>query len=215
MNYVGHVTAAATVDDDPDVLLGAALPDLVRGVRLDRSGLPAGVAAGLAHHHRADAAFHDDVRFREPMGAVRRRLAGAGVGRGARRAAAHVGVELLIDDALLAEGAEAFAGVWARLADPDPTVAAIVPDDERDRWLAGLARLTTHLDPWSHTGPAAAAQRLEHLLARRPRLALAPGERAEVAAALAEVADEVTEVAPTLVADVARSLGPPLHRRHI
>ena len=213
MNYVGHVTAAAETDDDPDVLLGAALPDLVRGVRLDRSALPAGVAAGLAHHHRADAAFHGDDRFRTPMAAVRRRLADAGVGRGARRAAAHVGVELLIDDALLADGAVAFAGVWARLADPDPTVAAVVPVAERDRWLAGLARLTTRLDPWAHSGPAAAAERLEHVLARRPRLAMAPGEREQVAAALADVADEVTDVAPTLVADVARSARAPLHRR--
>ena len=200
---MGHVTAAALASDDPDVLLGAALPDLLPGSQLARRALPAGVAAGLAHHHRADAAFHADARFVEAVASVGRHLDAAGVRRGPRRAAAHVGVELLIDDALLAQGAEAFAGVWARLCTPDATVRAVVPADVRDLWLAGLARLTTRLDPWADTGPAAAAARIEHVLARRPRLALAPGDRQRVATALGEAADAVAATAPALVADIA------------
>ena len=204
---MAHVEASAVQSSDPDLWLGAALPDLLPMARLDRSALPPAVIEGLAHHHRADAVFHDDPRFRAPVSMVRARLEELGVARGPRRAAAHVGVELLLDGALLdqPDGGAAFGPVWSRLRDPDELVRGLASPEERRTWVGGLERLTTRLDPWTHTDPRSIAHRLEHVLGRRPRLALAPGDAELVADALCRVADEVAGSTPGLLADVAAS----------
>lgn len=205
MNFVGHVVAASGQSRAPDLLLGAALPDLLPTSRLDHDGMAPGVAEGVDHHRRADAAFHDDRRFRDLTAAVRAALADGGVARGPSRAAAHAGVELLLDGVLLddPDATATFGEVWTRLGDPDATVVTVVAAGDRPRWREWLAVLTTELDPAGYGRPEVVARRLERLLARRPRLALAAGDRAVVADALRAVRDRVHEVGPTLVAEVS------------
>lgn len=209
MNFVGHVVAASSVTTDAgtrlDVLLGAALPDLVPVRHLALTQASTGILLGLDHHRRADAAFHADPRFVALASELRGALEGDGVARGPARAAAHIGVELLIDGELLASpaGSEAFGPVWDRLRSPDAAVVGLVPADARDRWAAQLARLTHHLDPWGHTGPDDLAARIGHVLAPRPRLALPDDRRPALARALADAARSVRAVTESLVADVA------------
>ena len=192
MNFVGHVVAASGQSRAPDLLLGAALPDLLPTSRLDHDGMAPGVAEGVDHHRRADAAFHDDRRFRDLTAAVRAALADGGV-------------ELLLDGVLLddPDATATFGEVWTRLGDPDATVVTVVAAGDRPRWREWLAVLTTELDPAGYGRPEVVARRLERLLARRPRLALAAGDRAVVADALRAVRDRVHEVGPTLVAEVS------------
>jgi hypothetical protein len=187
VNFVGHVVAAAQHHDDPDAV-------------------PAAVAVGVAHHRATDAAFHGDHRFIERCALVRDALAEAGVARGPARAAAHVGVELLLDDALLAttEGTAAFAPVWRRLSDPDATVLGVAAPVDRDRWIAWLGALTTRLDPWRHRGPPHAAARVHRLLSDRPRLALGATDLPALVASLGRARHAVDDIAGALVADAAR-----------
>ena len=112
MNFVGHAMAACWEQDDPRFVLGAMLPDLAPmcGARMD-AVIDAVIAAGVACHHRVDAAFHQCEAFASLCGQARGRLHAAGLARGPVLAAAHVGVELLLD------------GCW--LDDPDVDAAYV------------------------------------------------------------------------------------------
>ena len=70
------------------------------------------VAAGIAHHHATDAAFHGMPAVLGLMRELDERLAALGCARGPRRAVAHIGVELLLDGVLVEEAAyrAAYAG---------------------------------------------------------------------------------------------------------
>ena len=142
MNFGAHIVVAERVGASP---LAAAAPDLVHMARL---GLAPGVDA--AHHHRADAAFHDLPWFQARTRALSIDLQGHGVRRGPARGAAHVAVELLLDGAVLAdeEDAASFEATWAILGRVDePEVASLVVDEHRPTWREFLDRLTTLLDP--------------------------------------------------------------------
>ncbi|HEY1116585.1 MAG TPA: hypothetical protein VGE43_02700, partial [Acidimicrobiales bacterium] len=102
MNFLGHVRVAMAVEPGPLVALGAVLPDVesLVGQRLERARSRPEVARGIELHHRADAAFHDDPRFKAGWVALSRDLQARGVGRGASRAVGHAGGELLLDGTL-------------------------------------------------------------------------------------------------------------------
>src|SRR5437763_4254242 len=105
MNFLGHAAVARRHDDDPAFVLGAVLPDLLpmAGIRLTRDDVPAPVAAGWRSHHHADAAFHESMAFREGVHALRTDLRTTALATGPRRAVAHVGWELLLDDTVMGD----------------------------------------------------------------------------------------------------------------
>ena len=105
MNFLAHAAVARRHDDDPAFVLGAVLPDLLpmAGIRLTRDDVPAAVAAGWRSHHHADAAFHESMAFREGVHALRTDLRTTALATGPRRAVAHVGWELLLDDTVMGD----------------------------------------------------------------------------------------------------------------
>jgi hypothetical protein len=194
VNFVGHAVVAAREVDDPAFAFGAMVPDHARFAR--RAPLDAGdvVAAGIASHHRADAAFHDSVRFRTWMAAV----AGAmpTVDRGAR-AAAHVAVELAIDGALLRAGA---GGAY--------DAALAWGSGELDgAWLEVVDRMRTGEIVAAYASAEGIAGRVVAVLGRRPRLARLAVDAGDLARALESVEADICDALDRLLDEVSeRSL---------
>lgn len=185
MNFYAHACVALWRSDDPRYLFGAMVPDLtaMMGLRYATSSDVA-LNAGIELHHATDAAFHASGHFLAMCSSGVAELTEHGVGRGAARAVAHVGIELLLDghmshdrDARTAYGEALHYAVTHELAE---TVA--LPDArDRARLHAGVARLTSAPLPEGYRHPEFVLDRLEHILGRRPRLALQPGDLPHVA----------------------------------
>lgn len=206
MNFLGHThVALAGGRDEPEYLLGAALPDLapMAGVRLARAGLEGALGEGVRCHVQADAAFHAQADFRAGSSALRRALAERGVSSGPARAVGHAGWELLLDGTLVGSPVE--AAFHRAMAVGDRAAAAMAPQD-RPRWASFLARARTatglHYDD-----PRWVADRLHGMLARRPRLRLPDEQVATVAAVLAGHVDAVRAVADAVLDDTVRGTG--------
>lgn len=183
MNFVGHAEVARRIaGDDARFVLGAALPDLLPlvGLRLTRDDLPARIADGWRSHHRADETFHQLEVFAAGMGALRADL--PFLGRGARRAVAHVGWELLLDDAV--DGTALRFGL---------TASAEVSDDPG--WRELVRRIGGARPP--------VAERVWRAVSRRPRLAFPPSQIDAVADALDRHAPAVAIVADEVLDAVA------------
>ena len=107
VNFFGHAAVASWHADDGGWLLGAMLPDFASmiGARLDAQPDPR-LAAGVAHHHATDAAFHHAPAVVGLMRDAEARLTARGVRRGPTRAVAHVGTELVFDSYLIASHGE-------------------------------------------------------------------------------------------------------------
>lgn len=187
MNVAGHIAVAQRLSDDPAFWLGAALPDLgsIGGFRLVGSVDHRAVTAGIRCHHQTDDAFHRSDWFRRRQDRLRADLATAGMARGAARAVAHVGPELLIDGALLRSGefADSVADTFATIGDIGDGLASLVPS-RPDAWWEHLLDIATRRPPTDHDDPSAVARRLERILSRRPRLAMRPGDVATATTAL-------------------------------
>ncbi len=208
MNVTGHVALAARLEPDPAVWLGAALPDLAGAGRhrLLGSTDDDAVTLGIALHHRSDDVFHGSAWFRSLQDELRPRLETLGLGRGAARAIAHVGPELLLDRALLA-GHDAGTLRERAIAEIEPRRAALRPlvDRDHDGWDRHLTRIVGATPPDDST-VAAAAARLHRVLARRPRLAFDESMVAEVEAQLESVAPHVDTTADELLDELADQL---------
>lgn len=204
MNFLGHTwVALAAGADDPEHLLGAALPDLapMAGVRLVRAGLDGSLGEGVRCHVRTDAAFHAHDAFRTGSRALRRSLAEREVASGPARAVGHAGWELLLDGTLV--GSEAEAAFHRAMAVGERAAAALTPAD-RPRWAAFLARVRA-AGPLRYDDPRWVAARLHAMLDRRPRLRL-PAHHVEVVAEVLDAhAAAVHEVAGGVLADTARA----------
>ncbi|MEC7522104.1 MAG: hypothetical protein VYE22_19620 [Myxococcota bacterium] len=206
MNFFGHAVAALWEHDDPRWILGAMLPDFASmcGTRFDRAGDPM-VAEGVQHHHEADLVFHGLPTFLTWCNGGADVLEGRGVGRGAARAVAHVGTELLLDGVLLDRFPEA----------REPYLEAVaLPTEGLDLRFHGggepferlQARLREHGLPDGYRDPAEVARRLERILSRRPRLAIQPDELPRVTAWLTQTQAELEERTGTLCDELRRGL---------
>jgi hypothetical protein len=180
VNFYAHACVALWRSDDPRFLFGAMVPDLtaMMGLRYATSSDVA-LNSGIELHHATDAAFHGAGHFLAMCSSGVAELTEHGVARGAARAVAHVGTELLLDgrmshdrDARASYGEALQYAVTHELAE---TLALPDPRD-RARLHAGVARLTIAPLPEGYRRPAFVLDRLEHVLARRPRLALQPGD---------------------------------------
>jgi hypothetical protein len=152
------------------------------------------LSAGIELHHQTDRAFHQTAVFQGLEQRARGALAGAGVSKGARRALAHVGVELLID-AELVRRAPGWAGFAEALRFGSSAGCGEVldwrprtPGDASER-LARLCSRLAGVEPPSDVARIAA--RLVAALSARPRLSLRAEEEPVVQAWLADCAPEV------------------------
>jgi hypothetical protein len=171
VNYFAHAWIASRVRPEPRFVLGAMLPDLAGFLRIR---LPAqrdpDVAAGMALHHATDAVFHALPGFRERNLAGIGALRAVGIARGSARAAAHVGIELILDAALAAGKPSGLAHFRKALAEsgavdcPTPAVA---------RTVHQLIRRLSAFDPAEDLGaPGRITERVRRTLEPRPALAL-------------------------------------------
>lgn len=210
MNFVGHAMAARWEHDDPGFVLGAMLPDFAQmcGAQLG-SAHAREVAAGIACHHRADAVFHETPEFLSLCAAARVALRAAGMGRGPTLAAAHVGVELLLDGCWLDDPQvdAAYLGAVAH-ATRLPADAVGWREPVHARRFEGLcARLHAAGSPRAYRDPVAVGLRLTQILARRPRLAPAPGDQERLVRWAEAARPAVIEAAASLRAALFEGLG--------
>lgn len=203
MNFFGHAVVASWYERDPEFLLGAMLPDLApvsaaRAVSAPGSALERGVAFHLA----TDRCFHQSGTFRALEASALRTLAQGGVSKGPRRAAAHVGVELLIDGVLARDpassGACRAALSWGARAGASARDAT---------WLPALCERLLAAGAVEPRGSAdVVARRLVRLLARRPRLRLAESDEATIVAWARAATGDVERGLPTLAAELRAAL---------
>lgn len=208
MNYFGHAAVAswtAVGDALGGVALGAMLPDfgVMCGARVAGAD-DAHVARGIALHHATDAVFHHAPAVVALFRDAEARLTAAGCRRGPTRAAAHVGVELLLDGALLDDARHRDA--YAAALDVDPAVVTWRDDGDPARFAALHLRLRAYGVPDDLRRPRNAAERIFRVLAGRRLLAPDATERAAIAVMLEELAARVAVAADTITRQVAAGL---------
>jgi len=209
MNFFGHAVLADWKCSDSGFVLGAMLPDFAAMLRVRPPlGLDRRVARGIDFHHASDRVFHELEDFRELVRHGVEWLTGQQVRRGSARAAAHVGVELLLD------------AEWASEAQPRQAYAAALGHGARGatpllEWsgsgdaarFEGLRALLLEREPTAQWSDARQiAQRLGRALRGRPRLELQPGEELVVAAWVEQIRTAVAECAPALRAALRAEL---------
>jgi hypothetical protein len=208
VNFFGHAAVASRLREDPGFVLGAMLPDFATMIVARPPkvhGEP--LIAGVAFHHRTDLAFHDATTFRSLVKQAFEDLAGRGLRRGSARAAAHVGVEILLDGELARE-ARARRAYSRALAARDLLASSISwsESDEPRRFVELCSRLETRGVAANDTSPELVAYRLERALSGRPRLALGQGDTAHVVHWAASARANVVQAAPCLMREVYSAL---------
>lgn len=205
MNVAGHIAIAVRLHpDDVSLWLGAALPDLAAMGRFRLMGetSDAAVASGIALHHRTDEAFHRHRHFTMPMARLRTALTDDGLGRGATRAVAHVGPELLIDGELLDRASlpEAVEAAFDTIVGSLDALEGLVVEEQRENWRRHLAQVRSWGLPQDYADAGAVANRLHRILARRPRLAFDSDQ-------IATIGRRLGEEQPGIVARVDELMG--------
>jgi hypothetical protein len=201
VNFFGHAILAARQNEEPSFIWGAMVPDFasLAGVRPCEIVDPI-VAAGVAHHHRADGVFHDAEPFRRLLREGASALRAAGVPRGGSLGGAHVGVELFLDGLLAGEQSRR---LFERAVAQAPIDAVRFKDPtSAERWARLHARLRD-ARPEAYTDPAFVCDRVIGALSRRARLALDVPAAAALRRVLPALRPRVAEVAGELLALVA------------
>lgn len=135
---------------------------------------------GIQTHHATDHVFHASEPFLRFQREARQALEQARVRTGARRAVAHVGVELLLDAALGNHAARALeraavykAALGVGLHAATLSGASLVARAKFSTLLASLRARAEYVAPKT---PIEVVSRLERIFATRPALALRPEE---------------------------------------
>ena len=205
MNYFGHAAVASWSSADGASALGAMLPDFATmcRARLAPAEDPA-VAAGVELHHATDAAFHVLAPVLALMRELDDRLAHAGCARGPRRAASHIGTELLLDGVLVDDAT--YRATYLAGLDVDPSGARWRDPDGDSRFALLLSRLRGHGVPDDLRQPHAITHRLHRMLAHRPLLAPGPDDLRAISRALADHQPRVAVAADTILRSLHSSL---------
>jgi hypothetical protein len=192
------------------VHLGSALPDIatIGGFKMLPHSANGPVGRGVAFHHATDRLFHSHDWFTFRQKSVFDDLTDAGVGRGAARASAHVGVELLLDGELFHDRPERSGSVTRAFeaAHTTPGIGEVVPEASRQRWHEHLSKLPSWRTPTYFRDPHSVARRMESILSARPRLAMKPDEVERVAVALAAVQPSIKDSAEDFLAELVDEL---------
>jgi hypothetical protein len=177
LNFFSHLAIASSFTDDPDVALGAMLPDLASllGTKPPRS-IDVRVRLGYELHLATDRVFHDLDLFRAACRTESAELRSLGIERGSAMAAAHIGLEFFLDDAL-AEDEISRLLYSAVLLRATPTHLSGILEwktsDFATAFEALRQRLTALAPMLNHSGTRLSpAERICRTLSRRPRLAV-------------------------------------------
>jgi len=201
MNLLAHAEVVRRLGFlQPEHLAGAMLPDLAGIAQFRIPAIPPGAMAdGIALHHRTDEAFHGSPRFQNWCAEATRHLTEAGLGRGAARASAHLGVELLIDGELV-RVTDVAAAVEKAMAGSRAEVMSMVDDDAaRGRVDQVIGWITEGGLRVAYEDPDAVSLRIERVLSRRPRLALPPHGQRRCAEELWAMHRLVAPMVPTVI----------------
>jgi hypothetical protein len=213
MNFFGHAVVAQRYCARSGFILGAMLPDFA-GMLRQRPPLAqnADITSGVAFHHRTDGVFHACKTFSKLSAEALDWLLRSGLARGSARAVAHVGVEILLDSALVQQpGARKAYREALEAADIERLGSSIEWLDERTRFEFEKLRcvlLQRAVDD-SQFGSSATpfvAFRLERAMAARPRLAINAGGRAIIESWIDRARDEIFALSADLLAEVHQGL---------
>ncbi|MCA9643137.1 MAG: hypothetical protein H6718_05925 [Polyangiaceae bacterium] len=210
MNFFGHLAVATWYSQDAAHHLGAMLPDLATMLGTTAPTAEGGsIAAGIELHHRTDAVFHGCEHFRELNSQAFATLERQGVPRGAARAVAHIGTEILLDG-VLAEHSATRTAFQAALEHGTTRERELGLDWRRpppEGRLAQLCRVIAERDILKDSQlPERVAYRLDRILGHRPRLRI-PASHLPLVEAWAEQArEEVRARADGLLTQIAQGL---------
>jgi hypothetical protein len=198
VNFFGHAAVASWVLGDAAGSLGSMLPDFATmcRARLAPADDP-GVAAGIDLHHATDAAFHTLPPVLALMRELDDRLERGGCARGPRRAASHIGTELLLDGMLVADAG--YRGSYLAGLAHDPAGVRWRDPDGPPRFAALLERLRAYGVPEDLRAPASITERLHRMLAHRPLLAPNASDLRAIARGLVEHAPRVAVAVDTVM----------------
>lgn len=207
MNFLAHAVFAARRRASTPYVLGSMLPDLAGVAGLRIVAITAGeLREGVDFHHASDEAFHGAPTFLELMSDGRDELEAHGVALGAAMAASHVGLELLLDGWLAeATGTRPYRQAMNEASELTGDVQWNHADGGR-RFSVMCSHLIAAPIPEGYVEPDFVAERLERILARRPRLAFRADEGAEVRAWLARMKPRLWARAEPLLAEVSERL---------
>ena len=176
MNFFGHAVIARWHSASPKLHFGAMLPDFASMIGAAPPHVHSvEVARGVRIHHSTDEVFHRTPTFRRLSRAATRHLERRGLRRGSSLAVGHVGTELLVDCALGQDHAACDDYLAAvRVAAPDRWRDDLewAASDEQLRFQRLLEVLLERGLGVTNAAPERLAQRLDRVLASRPRLAL-------------------------------------------
>ena len=218
MNYFGHAVVAAAANRSPEFILGATLPDLASMLRIRVGPAFSGeLLAGIRFHHDTDRAFHDSRAFRGLQRTSFTRLLGLGVRRGTARAAAHAGIEILLDSVLAHQLAEeqpclplGRAGYQYKLAmrhGSSPETWAASHDPSQAARLVALCSVLERAGTEAfRVTPREAMQVLERALARRPRLAVSEADSMLVQSWASGAFSDTRSALPQLLEELEKAL---------
>lgn len=211
MNFFGHLAVATWYSADAAHHLGSMLPDLATMLGAPApTAEPGRVADGIALHHRTDAVFHACDHFRDLNSSAFKELEARGLPRGAARAVAHIGTEILLDGVLAEHSTtrDAFHAALEHGASSEDSLGLEWRYPPGRGRLAQLCRVIAQRDiQLDSQVPERVAYRLDRILGHRPRLRI-PAEQLDLVTAWAKQADlAVREQADGLLTEVARGLG--------
>jgi hypothetical protein len=210
VNFFGHAVLAVRRSADPAFVLGAMLPDFATMIRA-RPPLTehAAIDQGMRFHWRTDDAFHRSQAFGDLTHAAVTWLSARGVRSGSALAAAHVGVEILLD-AALAGDAPAQQAYLAALDGAAPRAlgrhVTWASDDQSVRFDHLRERLRARGAIVGDIAPGVVADRLRRALADRPRLALDDAAELAVREWVPTARAKISDCAAPLVQDLAAQL---------
>jgi hypothetical protein len=175
------------------------------------AGTPdAEVADGIALHHATDKAFHNLPVVVGLMRELDQRLERGGCARGPRRAAAHIGVELLIDGVLI-DNEEYCDSYILGLEYEAPIEWRHEGDDLR--YGALIARMRGYGIPKDLKRPESITHRLSRMLGHRPLLAPSPADLSTITISLLEHKPRVEVAVDTVMRQLRVALNPPADTR--
>jgi len=215
MNFFGHALIAQRDEATrgpirAEFVLGAMLPDFAAMLRT-RPPLAtlAALSAGVSFHHRTDDAFHGSHSFLEFSRQASSFLSERGVSRGTARAVAHVGVELLLDGAFAGESGVNEAYLSAIACAMTEQVHGFIrwhASDARERFQHLCHNLHQRGRFQENPESELVAQRLQRILADRPRLAMDDRGLLVVREWIELARSQITSGAPQLLLEVEQRL---------